>query len=71
MGKRGAWTETGRLRTVGARILVDAVVKERIPIYVHESVVFVYADGGSQWLDEDARTDDGGTAILRATLDGK
>jgi nucleoside-diphosphate-sugar epimerase len=71
MGKRGAWTETSRLRTLGARILVDAAIKERIPVYVHESVVFVYADGGAGWLDERARTDDGGTIILRATLDGE
>jgi len=71
MGKRGAWTETNRLRTVGARILVDAAIEERIPIYVHESVVFVYADGGAEWLDERARTDDGAAAILRATLDGE
>jgi nucleoside-diphosphate-sugar epimerase len=71
MGKRGAWTETGRLRTVGARILADAAIKERVAIYGHESVVFVYADGGAAWLDEGARTDDGGTAILRATLEGE
>ncbi len=71
MGKRGAWTETNRLRTVGARILVDAAINERIPIYVHESIVYVYADGGAEWLGEDARTDDGGTTLLRAALDGE
>jgi nucleoside-diphosphate-sugar epimerase len=71
MGKRGAWTETNRLRTVGARILVEAAIQERIPVYVHESVAFVYADGGTEWLDEDARTDDGGTGPLRAALDGE
>lgn len=71
MGKRGAWTETGRLRTVGARTLVDACILEQIPVYVHESVVYVYADGGAGWLDERAPTDDGGTTILRATLDGE
>ena len=46
MGRRGAWTETNRLRTVGARILVDAAIQERVQIYVHESVVYAYADGG-------------------------
>ena len=71
MGKRGAWTETNRLRTVGAQILVDAAIEERVPVYVHESVVFVYADGGAEWLDEDARIDDAGSPILRATLDGE
>jgi nucleoside-diphosphate-sugar epimerase len=71
MGKRGAWDETTRLRTVGARVLVDAALEERIPIYIHESVVFVYADGGATWLDEDAHTDDGGSEILKATLLGE
>jgi nucleoside-diphosphate-sugar epimerase len=71
MGRRGAWTETNRLRTVGAGILVNAAIMERIPVYVHESVVFVYADGGAEWLHENARTDDGGTTILRAALDGE
>lgn len=71
MGRRGAWTETNRLRTVGARILVEAAIEERIPAYVHESVVFVYADGGAEWLDEDARTDDGGATPLREALDGE
>jgi nucleoside-diphosphate-sugar epimerase len=71
MGKRGAWTETNRLRTAGARIFVDAAILERIPVYVHESVVFVYADRGADWLDENAKIDDGGTAILRAALKGE
>jgi nucleoside-diphosphate-sugar epimerase len=71
MGKRGAWDETARLRTLGARILVDAAIAERVQIYVHESVAYVYADGGSRWLDETARIDDGGTTIMRATLGGE
>ncbi len=71
MGKREAWTETNRLRTFGARVLVDAAIAERIPIYIHESITFVYADGGTQSLGEDAPTDDGGTGNLRAALDGE
>ncbi len=66
-----AWRETNRLRTTGARLLVDAAIAERIPSYIHESVVFVYADGGERWLTEDAATDDGGTEILRAALEGE
>jgi nucleoside-diphosphate-sugar epimerase len=65
------WIETMRLRTEGARILVDAAIVAGVPVYVHESVSFVYADGGGSWLTEDARTEDGGTALLRATLDGE
>src|SRR5207244_11677471 len=65
------WTETMRLRTTGAHLLVDAAIAEGVPVYMHESVCFVYADGGESWLSEDARTDDGGTALLRATLEGE
>ena len=71
MGRRGAWTETNRLRTAGARVLIDAAVREGVRVYVHESVAFVYADGGASWHDEDARTDDGGTGPLRAALEGE
>ncbi len=56
---------------LGARVLVDAAIAERIPIHIHESITFVYADGGTQSLGEDAPTDDGGTANLRAALDGE
>ena len=65
------WAETIRLRTIGAHILVDAAIAERVPLYIHESVSLVYAEGGENWLSEDSRTDDGGTAILRATLEGE
>ncbi|TMJ07358.1 MAG: NAD-dependent epimerase/dehydratase family protein, partial [Bacillati bacterium ANGP1] len=71
MARRGEWTETNKLRTVGARVLVDAAIFEQIPIYVHESVTFVYADGGDRLIGEDAQVDDGGTAVLRAALDGE
>jgi nucleoside-diphosphate-sugar epimerase len=66
-----SWDETIRLRTTGARILVDAAIAEGTPVYVHESVVFVYRDGSADWLAEDAPVDDGGAAILRATLEGE
>jgi nucleoside-diphosphate-sugar epimerase len=65
------WTETMRLRTIGAEILVDAAIAERVPVYMHESVTFVYADRGNEWIAEDAPIDDAGTAILRATLEGE
>jgi len=71
MGRRGAWTDTNRLRTEGARILVEAAMQEHVSVYVHESAVFVYRDGGQGWLDEHAPTDDGGATPLRAALDGE
>jgi len=71
MRSPAAWRETNRLRTAGARRLVDAAIAARVPAYIHESITFVYADGGDQWLDEDARVDDGGTEILRAAVEGE
>jgi nucleoside-diphosphate-sugar epimerase len=71
MRKRHAWDENNRLRTEGTRILVDAAIAEGVPIYINESVTFVYGDGGEQWLDETAPVDDGGSEILGATLEGE
>jgi NAD dependent epimerase/dehydratase family enzyme len=68
---QSAWDETNRLRTEGARILVDAAIAEHVGVYVHESVTFVYRDGGDRWLDEESPLDEGGSAIMRATLEGE
>jgi hypothetical protein len=37
-------------------------------VVTHESVSFVYADGGEAWLREDAPVDDGGAVALRDAL---
>lgn len=71
MRTRKAWSENNRLRTEGARILVDAAIAEQVPVYIHESVTFVYQDGGDRWLGEHAAVDDGGAAILKAALAGE
>ena len=71
ISKRRAWDETNRLRTEGARILVDAALAEGVGTYVHESVTFVYRDGGETWLAEDAPVDDGGSSVLGAVLAGE
>jgi nucleoside-diphosphate-sugar epimerase len=71
MRSRRNWDETNRLRTEGARILVDAAIAENVAVYVHESITFVYRDGGTKWLTEDAPVDDAGTSILRATVEGE
>jgi nucleoside-diphosphate-sugar epimerase len=65
------WAETNRLRTEGARTLVNAAIAEGVPAYVHESVTFVYADGGTRWLTEEARTDEGTGNVMRAALAGE
>jgi nucleoside-diphosphate-sugar epimerase len=71
MRDRRSWQETNRLRTEGARLLVDAAIAQGVKVYVHESVVFVYADGGTQWITEDAPTEEGGSKILHAALEGE
>ena len=71
MRSRAAWQETNLLRTEGARILVDAGTAAGVQVYVHESITFVYADGGSRWITEDDPTDDGESEILRSALDGE
>lgn len=66
-----AWDETIRLRTTGARILVDAAIATGVSVYLHESVTFVYADGGSNWLDENSPVDDAGSQIMWSTIEGE
>jgi nucleoside-diphosphate-sugar epimerase len=65
------WEETNRLRTKGARVLVDAAIAEGVATYLHESITFVYADGGTRWLTEEARIDPGTGDILRSALQGE
>lgn len=71
LGRLKTWEETNRLRTAGARILVNAAIAEKASVYVHESVTFVYRDGGAAWLDENAPVDDANSPILRAALEGE
>jgi nucleoside-diphosphate-sugar epimerase len=65
------WQDTIRLRTEGARILVEAATAEGVQAYLHESVSWVYADGGRAWLSENSPIDDGGVSIMRATIEGE
>ncbi len=66
-----SWTDTIRLRTEGARILVDAALADGAQIYIHESVSFVYSDGGEEWLTEDSPVDYSGNALMQGTLEGE
>jgi nucleoside-diphosphate-sugar epimerase len=49
----GAWGEHARLRTEGARNLVDAAIATGASVYVQESLAFLYEDAGDRWIDED------------------
>ncbi len=64
MRRPKSWEPNNRLRTEGARLLVDAVLAEGVGRYVSESVAFVYADGGQGWIDETRPVDVAGLRIL-------
>jgi nucleoside-diphosphate-sugar epimerase len=49
-----AWDENNRIRTEVSRNLVDAALAAGAHHYVQESIAFIVADGGDEWLDEDA-----------------
>jgi 2-alkyl-3-oxoalkanoate reductase len=50
--KRRAWSMNDRLRAEATRNLVEAGLAGGIELFIQQSVAFVYADGGDQWLDE-------------------
>jgi nucleoside-diphosphate-sugar epimerase len=52
--KASAWQENSRIRSEGSRNLVDAAMAANASRFVQESICFLYADGGADWLDEDA-----------------
>jgi len=71
MRSDGAWRETGRLRNESAALIVDACLARSVAVYVHESVSFVYSDGGDDWLTEQAPVDVDRAAPLRDALRGE
>jgi nucleoside-diphosphate-sugar epimerase len=60
--RRSAWLEHERIRSEGARILVDAALAAGASVYVQESLAFAYADAGDRAIDEDHPLMDGGAA---------
>lgn len=51
----GAWRRHDRLRTSGTRSVVEAARRAGVRRVVQESVTYVYADSGDDWIDEDSR----------------
>jgi nucleoside-diphosphate-sugar epimerase len=52
--RRSAWRTNDRLRTDGVRRVVEAARAARVRRVVQESVSFLYADQGDDWIAEDA-----------------
>lgn len=50
----GAWREHDRLRTSGVRAVVEAAQRAGVRHVVQESVSFVYADAGEEWITEES-----------------
>lgn len=49
-----AWRENSRIRSVVSTNIADAAIATGVRRYVQESFAPIYADGGSEWLDEAA-----------------
>jgi len=65
----GAWRENDRIRMEGTRSLVDAALECGVPTFIYPGIVFVYPDGGANWLD--TTTPPAPTPILRSSLDAE
>lgn len=48
----GAWKTNDRIRTEGSRRVAEAAKRAGVLRLLQESVSFLYADGGAEWLDE-------------------
>ena len=57
MRRRGAWRDNDRLRNQGASVLVNAALAVGAELYLQESITFLYADRGEEWLYETAPLD--------------
>lgn len=66
-GAAGAWDANSRLRIDGTRLLLDACLAAGVPVYVQQSIVMAYRDGGDAWLSEDWPLD---TSAGRAAVCG-
>jgi len=69
--RRSAWHEHERIRTEGARILVDAALATGASVYVQESLAFAYADAGDRVIDESQPLMDGGAATAVKAAEGE
>ncbi len=60
----GAWDADTRLRTDGTRRLLDAALTVGAKLYIQQSIVMAYQDGGDTWLDETAPLDPARQTII-------
>lgn len=54
-----AWDANTRVRTEGTRLLLESALTHGAAVYVQQSIVMAYEDGGDEWLDESTPLDSG------------
>jgi nucleoside-diphosphate-sugar epimerase len=69
MADPSAWDENDRVRTEASAAIARASEAAGIRRLVQESIAFVYADGGDEWLDEDAPVAGGGVTSTALTAE--
>jgi nucleoside-diphosphate-sugar epimerase len=55
--RQSAWAECERVRVEGSAAVVDAARDAGVRHLIQESVVMIYRDGGTDWVDEDQPVD--------------
>jgi nucleoside-diphosphate-sugar epimerase len=69
MADPAAWAENDHLRTAASATIARAARAAGVRRLVQESIAFVYADGGDEWLDEDAPVTAGGVTTSALTAE--
>ncbi|TDK90571.1 NAD-dependent epimerase/dehydratase family protein [Mycolicibacterium mucogenicum] len=55
--RKSAWTECEKVRVEGSAAVVDAARDAGVPKLIQESVMMIYRDGGTDWVDEQQPVD--------------
>jgi UDP-glucose 4-epimerase len=69
MGDPSEWQQNDRLRTEASGAIARAAAGAGVRRLVQESIAFVYADGGEEWIDEDAPVTGGGVTTTALTAE--
>ncbi|UCZ60183.1 NAD-dependent epimerase/dehydratase family protein [Mycolicibacterium phocaicum] len=55
--RKSAWADCEKVRVEGSAAVVDAARDAGVPKLIQESVVMIYRDGGTNWIDEEQPVD--------------
>lgn len=65
----GAWSENDRLRRQVSANLANAALQSDCGLLLQESIAFLYADRGDEWIDEDSEVSP--TAVTQSALEAE